>query len=177
MHFVWQGPPPGDEAWSTQPNDCQLLCFNCSIRFHLTLQHSTSWTSKGWPTRPSGLELSSQASVTINCSVEICSSTHLFFPISQISTQCFLFHWFNSAHSAFFRFNSNQHTVLVTIVFHLLWQVRLRHGSRSKADFPRHPRRDPAEEVGLHACNYALYLYIYIYQNTYPYLHIAHIMS
>ena len=39
MHFVWQGPPPGDEAWSTQPNDCQLLCFNCSFRFHLTLQH------------------------------------------------------------------------------------------------------------------------------------------
>ena len=40
MHFVWQEPPPGDdEAWSTQPNDCQLLCFNSSFRFHLTLQH------------------------------------------------------------------------------------------------------------------------------------------
>jgi hypothetical protein len=38
-YFVWQEPPPGDEAWSTQPNDCQLLCFNFSFRFHLTLQH------------------------------------------------------------------------------------------------------------------------------------------
>ena len=39
MHFVWQEPPPrDDEAWSTQPNDCQL-CFNFSFRLHLTLQH------------------------------------------------------------------------------------------------------------------------------------------
>ena len=39
MHFVWQEPPPrDDEAWSTQPNDCQL-CFNFSLRLHLTLQH------------------------------------------------------------------------------------------------------------------------------------------
>ena len=39
--------------------------------------------------------------VTIDCNVEICSNTHWFSDIPQISTQHFLFHLFNSAHSAF----------------------------------------------------------------------------
>ena len=108
--------------------------------------------------------------VTIDCNVAICSNTHWFSDIPQISTQYFLFHLFNSAHSAFFQINSNQHTVLVTILFHVLLQVRLRHGSRSKADFPRPPRE---EEVGLHACKDAMYLYIKI--NICPCMHIAHI--
>ena len=39
MHFVLQeSPPKDDEAWSTEPNECQP-CFNFSFRFQLTLQH------------------------------------------------------------------------------------------------------------------------------------------
>ena len=41
MHFVLQeqeAPPKDDEAWSTEPNECQP-CLNLSFRFQLTLQH------------------------------------------------------------------------------------------------------------------------------------------